>query len=184
MGDDEPGSGQGTVEPDVSGRQLPVDPDRPSPTDAPAATPRKWRRPPLHPGTIAAIALGGAAGTLSRFELTRLIPTTTNGFPWATFAANITGAFLVGLVIVLVLDRLPPTRYIRPLLGTGFCGGLTTFSTLVVEIDLLVKSGHVGIAIAYLAASLGAGMAAVWAGMSLARVSATGRSPGSSEQGG
>lgn len=183
MGDDEPAGGQGTVEPDLSGRRLPVDPDRPSSTAASAATPRKWQRPPLHPGTIVAIALGGAAGTLGRFELTRLIPTTTNGFPWATFAANIAGAFLVGLVIVLVLDRLPPTRYVRPLLGTGFCGGLTTFSTLVVEIDLLVKSGHVGMAIAYLAASLGAGMVAVWGGMSLARVSATGRRP-SREQGG
>jgi CrcB protein len=181
VGDDEPSIGQGTFEPALSGHQLPVDPDRPASRDAPTATPRKWRRAPLHPGTIAAISLGGAVGTLGRVELTRLIPTTTNGFPWATFAANITGAFLVGLVIVLVLDRLPPTRYVRPLLGTGFCGGLTTFSTLVVEVDLLVKSGHVGMAIAYLAASLGAGMAAVWAGMSLARVSATGRRPRSRE---
>jgi CrcB protein len=109
--------------------------------------------------------------------LTRLIPTTTNGFPWPTFAANITGAFIVGLVIVLVLDRLPPTRYVRPLIGTGFCGGLTTFSTLMVEIDLLCKAGRVALAIGYLAASLGAGMVAVFAGMTLARVSATGRRP-------
>jgi CrcB protein len=102
-------------------------------------------------------------------ELSRLIPTTTNGFPWPTLTANIIGAFVLGLVIVMVVDRLAPTRYIRPLIGTGFCGGLTTFSTLVVEIDLLVKAGRVALAIGYLAASLVAGMVAVYAGMALAR---------------
>jgi CrcB protein len=126
--------------------------------------------------TLAVIALGGAAGTLGRFELTRLIPPTANGFPWPTFAANLVGAFVLGLVIVLLLDRLPPSRYVRPLIGTGFCGGLTTFSTLVVEVDLLVKSGHLPLAIGYLAATLVAGMAAVWMGMALARTAASERS--------
>jgi CrcB protein len=163
VGDEEPISGQGNGGPERSGHALQVDPDRPSSTDP------GRRGAAFHPGTIAAIALGGAAGTLGRVELSRLIPTTTNGFPWPTFTANITGAFIVGLVIVLVVDRLPPTRYIRPLIGTGFCGGLTTFSTLVVEIDLLVKAGRVAMAIGYLAASLAAGMVAVWAGMTLAR---------------
>jgi CrcB protein len=138
----------------------------------------------LHPGTIAVIALGGAAGTLGRVELGRLIPTTTDGFPWPTFAANITGAFIIGLIIVLVLERLPSTRYVRPLVGTGFCGGLTTFSTLAVEIDLLVKAGRVGLAIGYLAASLGAGMIAVFAGMALARLPITARRPWRREPGG
>jgi CrcB protein len=163
VGDEEPISGQGIGGPERSGHPLPVDPDRPSSTDP------GRRGAAFHPGTIAAIALGGAAGTLGRVELSRLIPTTTNGFPWPTFTANIIGAFIVGLVIVLVVDRLPPTRYIRPLIGTGFCGGLTTFSTLVVEIDLLVKAGRVGLAVGYLAATLAAGMVAVWAGMTLAR---------------
>ena len=127
--------------------------------------------------TLAAIALGGAAGTLGRVELTRLIPPTVNGFPWPTFAANLIGAFVLGLVIVLVLDLLPPSRYVRPLIGTGLCGGLTTFSTLVVEVDLLVKAGHLPLAIWYLAATLVAGMAAVWAGMALARAAASARGP-------
>jgi CrcB protein len=164
-----------------------VDPDRPTSTD-PSAPPTSIvpragqqasrRRAAFHPGTIAVIALGGAAGTLGRVELGRIIPTTANGFPWPTFAANITGAFVIGLVIVLVLDRMAHTRYVRPLIGTGFCGGLTTFSTLVVEIDLLVKAGHTAMALGYLAASLAAGMVAVWAGMALARVPAAGgRSP-------
>jgi CrcB protein len=167
VGDEEPTGGQGTGGHEASGRQLPVDPDRPRSTD-PSASQR--RRPAtLHPGTIAAIALGGAAGTLGRVELSRLIPTTTNGFPWPTFAANIIGSFVIGLVVVLVVDRLAPTRYLRPLIGTGFCGGLTTFSLLVVEIDLLVKAGRVALAIGYLAASLAAGMVAVFAGMALAR---------------
>ncbi len=127
--------------------------------------------------TLVVIALGGAAGTLSRVELTRLIPPTVNGFPWPTFAANLIGAFVLGLVIVLVLDRLPPSRYVRPLIGTGFCGGLTTFSTLVLEIDLLVKAGRLPLALGYLAATLVAGMAAVWAGMALARMTASERGP-------
>jgi CrcB protein len=167
VGDEEAMGGQGTGGQETSGYQLPVDPDRPRSTD-PTASQRR-RRATLHPGTIAAIALGGAAGTLGRVELSRLIPTTTNGFPWPTLTANIIGAFVLGLVIVMVVDRLAPTRYIRPLIGTGFCGGLTTFSTLVVEIDLLVKAGRVALAIGYLAASLVAGMVAVYAGMALAR---------------
>jgi CrcB protein len=176
-------SGQGLGDQKRQGHQLPVDPDRPRSTD-PAAGQRPGRRAALHPGTIAVIALGGAAGTLGRVELGRLIPTTTNGFPWPTFAANITGAFIIGVVIVLVLDRLPPTRYVRPLIGTGFCGGLTTFSTLAVEIDLLLKAGRVGLAIAYLAASLAAGMVAVFAGMAVARIPITGRRPQRSGPGG
>jgi CrcB protein len=190
VGDERPVSrhGQGYV-----GRRLPVDPDRPSSTepsgpptstDPQAPQQASRRRAPFHPGTIAVIALGGAAGTLGRVELGRLIPTTTNGFPWPTFAANITGAFVIGLVIVLVLDRMAPTRYVRPLIGTGFCGGLTTFSTLVVEIDLLVKAGHAAMALGYLAASLAAGMAAVWAGMALARVPTAGRRSPTGKQGG
>ena len=184
MGEEETISKRDIGDQERPGHQLPVDPDRPRSTDRSAAGQRPRRRAALHPGTIAVIALGGAAGTLGRVELGRLIPTTTNGFPWPTFAANVTGAFIVGLVIVLVLDRLPPTRYVRPLVGTGFCGGLTTFSTLAVEIDLLVKAGRVALAIAYLAASLGAGMIAVFAGMALARVSSAGRHTQSMERGG
>jgi CrcB protein len=198
VGDDEPVSphGRGGPElagPELAGPRLPVDPDRPSSTE-PSAPPTSTdsrpgqqasrRRAAFHPGTIAVIALGGAAGTLGRVELTRLIPTTTNGFPWPTFAANITGSFVIGLVIVIVLDRMAPTRYVRPLIGTGFCGGLTTFSTLVVEIDLLVKAGHAALAVGYLAASLAAGMVAVWAGMALARVPAAGRRSHGAKQGG
>jgi CrcB protein len=177
VGNEETVSGQDIGDQERPGHQLPVDPDRPRSTDPSAPGQRSGRRAVLHPGTIAVIAVGGAAGTLGRVELGRLIPTTSNGFPWPTFAANITGAFIIGLVIVLVLERLPPTRYVRPLVGTGFCGGLTTFSTLAVEIDLLVKAGRVGLAIGYLAASLGAGMIAVFAGMAVARLPIIGRRP-------
>jgi CrcB protein len=178
VGDEEAFGVQGGAAVGGTGRQLPVDPDRPSSTDPSAALAPQLRGAAFRPGTIAAIALGGAAGTLGRVELARLIPTTTDGFPWPTFTANVAGAFIVGLVIVLVVERLPPTRYVRPLIGTGFCGGLTTFSTLVVEIDLLVRAGRVGLALGYLAATLAAGMAAVWCGMALARASAINRNHG------
>lgn len=191
MGDEGPASGHGPLGQPGFAQPLPVDPDRPEtaePSGLPRepshqgpdpamsrANPTRPHRTLLHPVTLAVIALGGAAGTLGRFELTRLIPPTANGFPWPTFTANLVGAFILGLVIVLLLDRLPPSRYVRPLIGTGFCGGLTTFSTLAVEFDLLVKSGHVPLAIGYLVATLVAGMAAVWAGMALARTAASER---------
>ena len=120
---------------------------------------------------------------MGRVEPGRLIPTTAHGFPWPTFTANLVGAFVLGLVIVLVFDRLPPTRYVRPLIGTGVCGGLTTFSALMAELDLLVKAGRLPMAIGYLAATLAAGMVAVWAGMALARGAGTGRRPRASEGG-
>ena len=187
MGEDEPVSGHGPSEQCPSARRLPIDPDRPGSAESSRKTgpiepgvaahaSGAARRAFLHPMTLAAIALGAGGRHRCRVELTRLIPPTVNGFPWPTFAANLIGAFVLGLVIVLVLDLLPPSRYVRPSIGTGFCGGLTTFSTLVVEIDLSVKAaicpGH-----RVLDRTLVAGMAASWAGMALAGAAASARGP-------
>lgn len=121
------------------------------------------------PSVLAAIALGGALGAPSRYGVAQLVHVTPGGFPWATFWTNVTGSFALGWALALVLERFPPTRYVRPFVATGFLGAYTTYSTFAVEADLLVKDGHAAVALAYAAASLVAGCTAVWAGARAAR---------------
>lgn len=125
--------------------------------------------PRFAPGLLGTIAAGGAAGTVARAAIDRALPAGVSGFPWATWTVNIAGSLIIGLVVVVTLERAAPGRFARPLIGTGFCGGLTTFSTFVVETDRLVRAGRAGIAAAYVAASLAAGLLAVAAGAGLAR---------------
>src|SRR5207244_7715647 len=75
---------------------------------------------------VLAILVGGAAGTLARASLADSIPHGRNEWPWATFAANLAGALLLGWLLVRLAERVAPTRYWRLLLGTGFAGALTT----------------------------------------------------------
>jgi fluoride exporter len=123
----------------------------------------------FHPGVLAVIAVGGAAGTLARAAVAYGLPAPAHAFPWATLIVNLVGSLAVGLVVVAALERVAPSRYFRPLLATGFCGGLTTFSTFAVETDLLVKADRFGIAAAYVVVSVVGGLVAVRIGMLLAR---------------
>jgi fluoride exporter len=123
----------------------------------------------LHPGVLMAIALGGAAGTLGRAAVAYALPAASEAFPWATLMVNLIGSLVVGLVVVAALERVAPSRYFRPLLGTGLCGGLTTFSTFAVEADLLIKNGRAGTAALYVVVSVVGGVAAARIGMLLAR---------------
>jgi len=119
---------------------------------------------------LAAIALGGALGAPARYGVAQLIPAAPNAFPWATFWTNISGSFALGLILALLIERFPPTRYVRPFIATGFLGAYTTYSTFAVETDLLIKNGHAAVAITYAGASLAAGLAAVWAGIVAAQI--------------
>lgn len=121
------------------------------------------------PLPMAAIAVGGALGTLARYVLERAMVPAPTGFPWATFAANVVGSFILAVVVTLALERWPGDRVLRPLVAVGFCGGFTTFSTFAVEVDQRVRAGHTGVAAVYTAASLLAGVAAVLAGAALGR---------------
>lgn len=121
------------------------------------------------PVRLLAIAAGGALGTLARYGVDRGVPPSPLGFPWSTFTVNVTGSLLLGLIVTLVVERWPPTRYVRPFAAIGFCGGYTTFSTFVVEAALLTQHGHAGGAVLYVAASVVAGLAAAIVGMALAR---------------
>ena len=118
---------------------------------------------------LAAIALGGALGAPSRYGVAQVIHVAPNTFPWATFWTNVSGSLALGLVLALILERFPPTRYLRPFVATGFLGAYTTYSTFAVETDLLIKNGHAAVGLGYAAASLVAGFLAVWAGMWTAR---------------
>jgi fluoride exporter len=80
-------------------------------------------------------------------------------WPWATFSVNLFGAALLAWLTTRLSEMVAPTRYWRLLLGTGFCGALTTFSTLQVETIRLADDGHAAMALSYAAASIAAGMA-------------------------
>lgn len=98
-------------------------------------------------------------GALARAGLGEAVPFDGTGWPWATFAANVAGTFLLAFFVTRLQERLPPSTYRRPLLGTGFCGALTTFSTFQVELIELADHGRAGLAVAYATASLAAGLA-------------------------
>jgi CrcB protein len=107
----------------------------------------------------AAILSGGAAGALARAALAEAFPRGAGEWPWATFGANVAGSLVLAWLTTRLTEIVAPTRYWRFLLGTGFCGALTTFSTFQVETLRLAKDGHAGVAGAYAATSMAAGMA-------------------------
>ena len=111
---------------------------------------------------LAAVFAGGALGTIIRAALSLLAAPDPARWPWPTFAVNILGAFALGYFTTRLLERLPLSSYRRPLLGTGFCGGLTTFSTMQVETVRMLQHSHYGLAAGYTAASIVAGLVAVY----------------------
>jgi len=119
------------------------------------------RLPRLDGRELAAIYAGGVAGALGRVGLAEAFPHGAGSWPWATFAANMIGAVLLGLFVTRLQERLPPSSYRRPLLGTGLCGALTTFATLQLELFEMLEGGHLGLAAAYVAATLAGGFACV-----------------------
>jgi CrcB protein len=127
------------------------------------------RRVVVRPDVVAVVAAGGSLGSLARWGVAEALPTGQDGFPWATFTENVTGACLLGLLMVLAIDALPPSRYLRPFLGVGVLGGYTTFSTYMLDTRELVADGHAPLAAAYLLGTLVVGLAAVWAGAATAR---------------
>ena len=118
---------------------------------------------------VAAIFAGGALGTLARAALAEAFPHSATAWPWPTFGVNIVAAFLVGYFVTRLQERLPLSSYRRPLLGTGLCGGLSTFSTMQVEILKMLSAHAWGLAAGYTAASIVAGYAAIHLATALVR---------------
>src|ERR1700689_2964511 len=110
---------------------------------------------------MAAIFMGGALGTLARAALAEAFPHSATAWPWPTFAVNMVAAFALGYFVTRLTERLPLSAYRRPLLGTGLCGGLSTFSTMQVEILKMIDAHDWGLAAGYAAASIAAGYVAI-----------------------
>ena len=118
---------------------------------------------------LAAVFAGGALGALARTALNAFAIDDPASWPWPTFTVNIVGAFLVGYFTTRLLERLPTPSYRRPLLGTGLCGGLTTFSTMQVETLKMIEHGHWRLAVSYTVTSIVLGLLAVQAATALVR---------------
>ena len=114
---------------------------------------------------LLAIFLGGAAGGLARAALERGWPADGHSWPWVTFAVNLAGTAILAYVIAHLGER----TYVRALAGVGFCGALTTFSTLQLEALELAHDHHVALAVAYAGGSVGGGLLVAYGVSSLAR---------------
>ena|SRR5450830_664104 len=130
-------------------------------------------RPPyMQARLLALVVLGGAAGTTVRWSLGQAFAPSPGHWPWVTFAINLTGSFLLGLLLETLVRSGPDAgwrRAVRVGVGTGVLGGFTTYSTFVVEVDRLVATGHAWIGSAYAVLSILIGVLAALAGIGLAR---------------
>lgn len=118
---------------------------------------------------LGAVFAGGALGTALRASAATLTAPPPGHWPWATFTVNVVGAFILGFVTTRLLERLPLSAYRRPLLGTGLCGGLTTFSTMQVETVRMIERQQYGMATGYTVVSVVAGLLAVYLATGLVR---------------
>jgi CrcB protein len=146
-------------------------PNEPTPVIETAERPRPRparARPPA--STLVTIGSGGALGALLRYGIGQRWPVAAGEFPWPTFAINVSGSLVLAIVATLVIERWPPTRYVRPFVGIGLCGGYTTWSTFMTETALLVRDERARLAAGYLGLSLAAGLVATYAGIGLGRL--------------
>lgn len=139
---------------------IPIDPDAPNPR-------------PLHlqVGALALVFVGGVAGSGLRYLIEELFPTVGTGWPWATFAVNIVGAFVLGALLEIFALAGPDVgwrRNVRVCAGTGFCGAFTTYSTFALETTQLGHHGAPVTAVAYAVVSVLLGLVGAWVGIVVA----------------
>jgi CrcB protein len=118
---------------------------------------------------LAAIVAGGFAGGDRPRGAGRGVRARARPLAVGDVHRNVLGAFLLGWLATRLQERLPLSRYRRPLLGTGLCGALTTFSTVQVELLRMIDAAEWALALGYAGASLGAGFAAVLVATNLVR---------------
>jgi fluoride exporter len=125
------------------------------------------RRPGIDVRVALVVFFGGVFGGLARYAIGQGWRLPASAFPWNTFVVNVSGAFALAVLIVVLAARVPHLRYLRPALGTGFLGAYTTFSSLAVSTDRLIAHGHAMTGVAYVVISTVAGLAAAVAGWAL-----------------
>ena len=128
----------------------------------------------LTPAFIALVALGGAAGSITRHGIERMLGT-SDGLPVGTLTVNLVGAFALGALLEGLSTRgsdVGHRRVTRLLVGTGFLGGFTTYSALAVEADGLLRDGRAALALVYVLATVVVGLLASLGGMLSARAAA------------
>jgi fluoride exporter len=125
--------------------------------------------PDLHRHELGAIFLGGAAGGLLRVWLSRSFASGMTDWPWVIFAINVSGAFTLACIATWFRERPPESRFHHPLWTAGFCGTYTTFSTMQLEIFVLLQHDRYALAGGYAFASVLAGYLAIRLGTQLVR---------------
>ena len=142
--------------------ELPVDPEL---DDDQSVTGDRRRRAAV----LGVVATAGAVGALARYGLSEVWPAAAGHFPWSIFVINVSGSLLIGLVLVVLLERFPAGHLARLLAVSGFLGAYTTFSTYVVGVVQLWRDHDVLTGIAYAAGSLCAGLVATAGGIAIGR---------------
>ena len=115
------------------------------------------------------VAMGGAVGSVMRYLTSKVIQDwLPNAFPFGTFAVNLLGCLVIGILYGLVEQNMLGNNNLKLLLITGLCGGFTTFSTFSHEGLSLVQQGHLSYAVLYVGGSACLGMMMVLIGIKLA----------------
>ncbi len=125
----------------------------------------------LRPLLILLVVIGGALGTAARHAVAEALPTAPGSWPIATLSVNLTGAFVLGVLLEALARRGPDIgrrRELRLFAGTGFCGGFTTYSAFALELDLLLRDRAPAIATGYAAVSVFGGILLTVLGIILA----------------
>jgi CrcB protein len=115
------------------------------------------------------VMTGGAIGAAARFGLARALPVTAHGWPWPTFAANLLGGLLMGLLATFVLRNGDAGENVRLFAGVGILGGFTTFSAFSLEMAQMVERGEIALAGGYALASVLLALLALFIGLGLGR---------------
>lgn len=158
---DRTSSTTGTPPADQPGWAEDIDPD----TDLRAHHEHTESQHSLH--VLAATAIGGMIGAASRYVVSQIWPTHTGSFPWSTFAINVSGCFVLGVLMAYIGSRESTHPLLRPFLATGIVSGYTTFSTYVLETDSLLQHHQPLLGLTYMSTSVIAGVTSALAGHTL-----------------
>ncbi|WP_232304083.1 fluoride efflux transporter CrcB [Pseudofrankia sp. DC12] len=143
---------------------------RPMAVPAAGAVAVRGSRARAQPALLGVIAVGGLIGACLRYGAALAWPTSPGGFPATTLAVNTVGCAAMGALMALITAAPSTHPLVRPLLGTGVLGGFTTFSTYALDGQRLRDAGRAGIALAYVAGTVAAALAAVAVGQVATRL--------------